>query len=58
MTGEMAETFVQFGMEPVLPMSIHAYIFTDQMITILVISTIAAIYPVRKIMKLELRDNK
>jgi ABC-type antimicrobial peptide transport system permease subunit len=52
--GAMNHTFVQFGMEPVLPMSIDTSIFTNQVIAILVISLFAMIYPVRKILKLEL----
>jgi ABC-type lipoprotein release transport system permease subunit len=58
MSDETAEMFFQFGMEPVLPMSVHAYIFTAQITAVLAISLLAVIYPVRKIMKLELRGNK
>ena len=54
MTGEMAETFLQYGMEPILPMSVSPTIFTSQMIVILVISLLAIIYPTNKILKLKI----
>ena len=57
-TGEMANTYIQFGMEPVLPMSVEASIFTNQMTTILVIAALTVIYPIRKIFKLKINENK
>jgi len=56
MTGEMADTFLQFGMEPVLPMSVQPFIFTNQMTIILVIALLAVIYPVNKILKLRIAN--
>jgi ABC-type lipoprotein release transport system permease subunit len=56
--GELATTMMQFGMEPYFFVAIEANIFVNQMITLLVISLIAAIYPVRKILKFELSKNK
>ena len=56
MTGEMADTLVQFGLEPILPMAVHTYLFTNQIMTILVISLLTVIYPVRKIMKLKITN--
>ena len=53
-TGEMGEMFAQYGMEPVLPMSVHPSIFTNQMITVFVIVMLTVIYPVRKIFKLKI----
>jgi ABC-type lipoprotein release transport system permease subunit len=58
MWGDMAETYVQFGLEPLLPMSAEPSVFINQIITILIISVLAAIYPVRKILKLSLSKNK
>jgi ABC-type lipoprotein release transport system permease subunit len=55
-SGEMGDTFAQFGMEPVLPMSVDPAIFTNQMMTILVITLIAVIYPVYKILKLKINN--
>ena len=54
LSGEYGEMFAQFGMEPVLPMAVETYIYTNQMLTILIISFLAAMYPVRKIMKLKI----
>ena len=53
-TGSMADMFLEFGMEPVMPMSVETSIFTNQIITILAIVALTVIYPVRKIFKLEL----
>ena len=58
LTGELATTMVQFGIEPLLPLAVEPSIFTDQVITILFISLLAVIYPVRKILKLNLSKNK
>jgi ABC-type lipoprotein release transport system permease subunit len=56
-TGEIADTFLQFGMEPVLPMSTQPVIFINQMIIIFVISLLAVIYPANKILKLKITGN-
>ena len=56
MTGTMADTFVQYGMEPVLPMSVQPSIFFDQMTTIFVIALLTVIYPVYKILKLKITN--
>ena len=58
LTGELATTMVQFGIEPLLPLAVEPSIFTDQVMTILFISLLAVIYPVRKILKLNLSKNK
>ena len=54
MSGNYAEMFAQYGMEPFLPMSVETSIFTDQIITIFVIALLAVIYPVNKILKLKI----
>jgi ABC-type lipoprotein release transport system permease subunit len=54
MTGEMAVVYTLYGMEPVMPMSTDAGIFVQQILIVLGITVIAAIYPVRKILKLKL----
>lgn len=56
LTGEMAEAYSSYGMEPVLPTSVSAAIFTQQALIILGITAVAAIYPVRKIAKLRLAE--
>jgi ABC-type lipoprotein release transport system permease subunit len=55
-SGEMSDTFIQFGMEPFLPMSVKLSIFIDQIITILVITLITMIYPAYKILKLKITN--
>ena len=54
MSGVMADTFLSYGMEPVLPMSTASSIFMLQIFTIFVISLFAIIYPVNKILKLNI----
>jgi len=56
-TGEMGDMFAQYGMEPVLPMSVQPSIFITQMTFILAIVMLACIYPVSKILKLKLKTN-
>jgi len=58
LSGDLAVALTQFGMEPIMPMAFEASIFINQVITILVISMIAVIYPVRKISRLNLSQNK
>ncbi|MDR0794854.1 MAG: ABC transporter permease [Tannerella sp.] len=58
MTGGMAEMLSQYGMEPYLPMATHSHIFTNPIIIILLMVLLTVIYPVRKILKLELSKNK
>ena len=52
LTGEMAESLEKFGMEPVLPTLISYKIIFNQALIVLVITIIAAIYPVWSIIKL------
>jgi len=54
MTGDMAAMYANYGMEPVLPMSVAPSIFTRQMITVFVIVAFAMIYPVYNILKLKI----
>ncbi|MCL2290286.1 MAG: ABC transporter permease [Bacteroidetes bacterium] len=58
LSGELANTLVQFGMEPIIPFAVDPSIFINQIITILVISFLTVIYPARKILKLNLSKNK
>ena len=53
-SGSMAEMYTQYGMEPVLPMSVNPSIFTDQMSIVLVIVLLTVIYPINKIFKLKI----
>lgn len=53
LTGDLAETVMDMGWEPVLPMSFAPDQFYSQAIIVFVIAMIIAIYPVYKIMKLD-----
>jgi ABC-type lipoprotein release transport system permease subunit len=52
LTGEMAESMVQFGIEPVLPTMLSFSIFFNNTMIILIITGIAAIYPLMSILKM------
>jgi ABC-type antimicrobial peptide transport system permease subunit len=53
-TGELATSFLDMGMEPIIPFSIEPQIFISQVIIVLLISIIAVLYPLQKIKKLKL----
>jgi len=55
---DMASMMTEYGMEPFLYMSVEPQIFTSQLEIIIVIVLIAILYPLRKIMKLKISDNK
>jgi ABC-type lipoprotein release transport system permease subunit len=48
-TGEMAKMFNDMGMEAIIPFSVEPQIFITQIVVAIIITVIAAIYPVRKI---------
>lgn len=54
LTGEFAEVYKKFGIEPVLNFSISPVIFFDQAVIILVISLLLGIYPVLHIGRLNI----
>jgi ABC-type lipoprotein release transport system permease subunit len=54
MSGEMARAYADFGMEPVLPTSTEMSIFISQVIAVLFIVLVAALYPVGKIKRIDL----
>jgi len=58
LSGEMARMMLDYGMEPILLMSTTSSIFISQIVTVLIISLLAMIYPANKIMKLKLSQNK
>lgn len=53
MTGEYADLYAQFGMEPVLPFSVDPSIFLRQAIVVFIMAMIIGIYPVIAIQKLD-----
>jgi ABC-type lipoprotein release transport system permease subunit len=52
-TGEMGQMYENYGMEPVMPMMLPDMYFLWQFIVIALIVLVAAGYPVRKIMKMQ-----
>jgi ABC-type lipoprotein release transport system permease subunit len=52
-SGDIARTYEAYGMEPVLPMLPPDWYFLWQTVIVAVIVLIAMVYPVRKILKLE-----
>ncbi len=52
LTGEMAESMVQFGIEPVLPTLLSFNIFFNNTVVIIIITGVAAIYPLLSILKM------
>ncbi len=52
MSGEMAKSIEKFGIEPVLPTMISFKIIFNQALTVLIITIVAAAYPVWSIFKL------
>ncbi len=54
LTGNLADTMLQYGMEGVLPMDSSPMVWISQICIIVVITCIMAIYPVRKILNLEI----
>ncbi len=54
LTGNLADTMLQYGMEGILPMDTSPVIWISQTLIILLITCVMAIYPVRKIIKLDI----
>ena len=53
LTGNMAQTFINYGIEPLMPLSVHMSSVIGNTITVLVIVSLTCIYPVRKIFRLQ-----
>jgi ABC-type lipoprotein release transport system permease subunit len=54
MSGEVADMYYNYGMEPVIPTSTATWIFVQQILVVLLITLIASAWPVRKIRKMRL----
>lgn len=46
LTGETADMMLEFNIEPIMPFSLETFIFTNQGMTILILATLAALYPI------------
>jgi ABC-type lipoprotein release transport system permease subunit len=58
MTGDMAKSYEEMGMEALMPMVVDAGIFITQAMTIFLFACLTFIYPIRKIRKLKITDNR
>jgi ABC-type lipoprotein release transport system permease subunit len=58
LTGEMAQSYADWGMEPLLPMSTDPAIFTTQIIAIFLLTCLTLIYPYRIISRLKITANR
>ena len=54
LSGEIAESYEMFGLEPVIPFALNGEIFVTQAVTVAIIIIIAAIYPIYTIFKFNL----
>ncbi len=54
LTGNLADTMLQYGMEGILPMDTDPVTWISQTFIILLITCVMAIYPVRKVLKLDI----
>jgi ABC-type lipoprotein release transport system permease subunit len=54
--GDLGKMFLDVGMDPLISFSINPQIFITQVVTVIFLTAIAAIYPVRFIKKLKLNN--
>jgi putative ABC transport system permease protein len=52
LTGNMAKTFINYGIEPLMPLAFKPAFILGNVIIVLIIVSITCYYPVRKILKL------
>ena len=52
-TGKMADAMEMFGAEPIMPFSLDADIFINQILAVIIIAFIASLYPLTKILRFE-----
>ena len=56
LTGDAAETMLEFGVEPILPISMAPYVFYSQMLVVFVIALLVSVYPVLKLQRLNILE--
>jgi len=54
--GSMAQAFISYGLEPLMPLAIKPDFIVSNVVTVLLIVSLTCIYPVRKIFKLKVVD--
>jgi ABC-type lipoprotein release transport system permease subunit len=55
--GNMAQAFISFGIEPLMPLAIKAGFIVSNVISVLVIVLLTCIYPIRKTIKLRVVES-
>jgi len=53
LTGDVAQTMVDFGFEPVMPFAFEPIIFIEQVRVVLVLSLLVGLYPVYKVFRMK-----
>jgi len=51
LTGELAQAMEMFGAEPIMPFSLDADIFINQILAVILIAIVASLYPLTKILR-------
>ncbi len=54
--GEMGEAFINFGIEPLMPLALKPGLILSNVMVVVVIVLVTSIYPVRKILKLKVAE--
>ena len=54
--GNMAQAFISYGIEPLMPLALKPGFIVSNVVTVLVIVVVTCIYPVRKIFKLKVAE--
>lgn len=54
LTGEMADMMLEYNIEPIMPFSLETFIFTNQGMTIFILATLAALYPIIFVIRFKL----
>jgi putative ABC transport system permease protein len=54
--GSMAEAFIAYGIEPLMPLAFKADFIISNVMVVIVIVLVAAIYPVRRVFKMKVVD--
>lgn len=54
--GSMAQAFISYGIQPLMPLAIKPGFIISNMVTVLIIVSVTCIYPVRRIFKLRVVD--
>lgn len=58
LSGDIAQSMIDYGFEPVMPFSMDPWVFISQARIILIISIIIGLYPVYRVYKLNIMDAK